>query len=460
MSTELLGTLGARRSAVEAHGETWESKPLDSIADRKHSEKNAFGKAPSSAEWMKQRVVDMPEEDLRIDSLDEVLRARGCRPSHAPAPEIEASIGRIDQASDALIVLQRRRLEEKGALAADREQVAKLEAEVAALQVEIRQEKERAEREEEEQKNYPHPVWLEKYEGTINVAITGNSGAGKSLLINRIRRVRPGSYLWAPVGVTETTMAPTMYIFPGRDKLRLWDLPGADTQNFPRDTYIRNMGLRYFDSVLIVSAGRFTETELELRKELEQHQVPFLMVRTKVDIDVMNNMTDNDVGEEDTLNTIRDEFFKQHGNHRSYLVSSRDPEKYDMPVLLRDAFPGLKHVLDANATVFQPGEGGVWGDAWSLPVNSSPLLSALQGQWRDMVDNSMYIVDGSEVHVTLNDGMAGVVTLIENGAGIWWNNRWFIEMSSVQKARENGELRWTPADLQAGMKPLVWRWLG
>jgi len=445
---------------VEAHGETWESKPLDSIADRKHSENMTFGKAPSSAEWMKQRVVDMPEEDVRIDSLDEVLQARGSRPAHAPAPELEESVGRIDRASDALMELQRRKLGEKDALAADRKQVAKLESEVAALQAEIRMENERHEREEEERKNYPHPVWLEKYEGTMNVAITGNSGAGKSLLINRIRRVKPGSYLWAPVGVIETTMAPTMYTFPGRDQFRLWDLPGADTQNFPRETYISKMGLRYFDAVLIVSAGRFTETELELRKELEQHQVPFLMVRTKVDIDVMNNITDNKVEELETLNTIRDEFFKQHGNHRSYLVSSREPEKYDMSLLMRDAFPGLKHVLDANATVFQPGESGDWGEAWSLPVNSSPILSAIQGQWRDMVDTGVYIVDGSEVHVTIQDGLSGIVTLIEDHRGIWWNNRWFIEMSSVQKARASGELRWTPADLQGGMKPLVWRWLG
>jgi hypothetical protein len=220
------------------------------------------------------------------------------------------------------------------------------------------------------------------------------------------------------------------------------------------------MGLRYFDSVLIVSSGRFSETEIELRKELEQHNVPFSMVRTKVDLDVTNNMHDNRVSESDTLSSIRDEFFKQHGTQQFYIVSSRDPEKFDMPLLLRDAFPGLKKALDANAPIFQPGESGGWGDAWALPSTLSPLMSAIQGQWQDLVDASMYIVDGNEVHVTLLDGMAAVVTLTEDSRGIWWNNRWCIESSSMEKVKGSGELRWTPVELQGGMKPLIWRWVG
>eukprot|EP00435_Cladocopium_sp_Y103_P073455 s37_g43.t1 len=58
---------------------------------------------------------------------------------------------------------------------------------------------------------------------------------GKSLLINKMRRLKPGAAEWAPTGVKETTLRPMMYTFPGIDKVRLWDLPGAGTPGFPKE---------------------------------------------------------------------------------------------------------------------------------------------------------------------------------------------------------------------------------
>eukprot|EP00438_Fugacium_kawagutii_P004128 Skav211252 [mRNA] locus=scaffold3676:71756:75497:+ [translate_table: standard] len=62
------------------------------------------------------------------------------------------------------------------------------------------------------------------------------------------------------------------------------------------------MGLRYFDRVVVVSAGRFTEMEAVLRGELERHTVPYCMVRTK----------DNFVEKKETLKQIRDDLEKTH----------------------------------------------------------------------------------------------------------------------------------------------------
>ena len=76
----------------------------------------------------------------------------------------------------------------------------------------------------------------DKVDGCINIAVVGNSGVGKSLLINRrvspsclavceaslvklvecsclfdrLRRMRPQAEGWAAVGVNETTREPTM----------------------------------------------------------------------------------------------------------------------------------------------------------------------------------------------------------------------------------------------------------
>jgi hypothetical protein len=238
----------------------------------------------------------------------------------------------------------------------------------------------------------------------------------------------------------------------------VWDVPGAGTEQFPQETYIQNMGLRYFDSVVIITAGRFTTTEVKLRSELAEHNVPYFMVRTKVDLDVWNNRLDNSVSDEETLRLIREDL-QQHGEDKAYLVSSRDPEKYDMQRLLCDAFPGLRKHMDSLDFIFSSDDKSGWGDTWSLPVLLSQTVSGIQGQWMCEFDGSMYIIDGTEVHVTLQSGQAGVLQLVEKAEGkVWLDRRWYVDMTSVTKARESNELRWTPVDLV--LKPLVWAWNG
>merc|ERR1712107_745929 len=91
--------------------------------------------------------------------------------------------------------------------------------------------------------------------------------------------------------------------------------------------------------------------------ELEEHAVPFFMVRTKVDLDVWNNRKDNSADESTTLDLIKADM-ASHIQH-PYLVSCRDPGLYDMPRLLREMFPNVKQQLDASAPVFVPESLGV-----------------------------------------------------------------------------------------------------
>merc|ERR1719469_1503498 len=213
---------------------------------------------------------------------------------------------------------------ERELLSGEREALARREEVLRKAQADVDLERERQRRSEEERKTYPPPDWLKNVKGTLNIGVTGNAGVGKSLLINRLRKVRPGAQDWAAVGVKEQTMTPTKYHFPSEQRVRLWDLPGAGTEKFPSSTYIQTMGMRYFDRVVIVSAGRFTSTEVALKEELEAHKVPFVMVRTKVDIDVWNNYEDNKLREKETLAQIREDF-GQNGIEDAFLVSLRDP---------------------------------------------------------------------------------------------------------------------------------------
>ena len=124
-------------------------------------------------------------------------------------------------------------------------------------------------RQEAEARNYPVPEFLmaSGHTGKVNIAITGASGTGKSHLNNVVREVKRSDPTWAPVGVVETTQEPTMYQFPGQPLARVWDLPGAGTPKWPLADYIRRVGLRHFDAVLVVCAERFTEADLKLMQD-------------------------------------------------------------------------------------------------------------------------------------------------------------------------------------------------
>jgi predicted GTPase len=68
---------------------------------------------------------------------------------------------------------------------------------------------------------------LRKWEQcALNIAVTGQSGAGKSSFINAIRGVTQDSEHFAPTGCTECTADPKAYPHPEHQNLIFWDLPG------------------------------------------------------------------------------------------------------------------------------------------------------------------------------------------------------------------------------------------
>lgn len=453
MSTELFSALFKRRSDVDTGGESWESAPSTSSADASHLKDLNFT-APSAQEWL-QQLEQTPEEDMLAEALaDGLAERRQALPRHlVPALSAEDA-KRLGELAESLAKMQRDFAAEREGLVDAREELERREGEIRKREESIQAERESQLRREEERRNYPQPTWLENIEGTLNVGVVGNAGVGKSLLINKLRRMRPGAAGWAPVGVNETTREPTMYPFPGQPQVRLWDLPGAGTAAVPSETYVQDMGLRYFDKVLICTAGRFTSTEVALRAELERHDVPFLMVRTKVDIDVWNNHEDNGLDEKATVAQIRDDLKDNHCVACAYLVSSRDVDSYDMPLLVQELFPGLKRQMDASAPSFCP-SAPAWNDAWAMPVVFSSVLAGLQGRWYDGYQ-AVYLVQGAQVHVTLSQGQRAVVPLTESQGKVWWCSRWFVSDDSLTKARRRAELRWSPT-LQ-GDQPLIWWW--
>eukprot|EP00747_Dinoflagellata_sp_TGD_P021404 gnl/TRDRNA2_/TRDRNA2_128466_c0_seq2.p1 gnl/TRDRNA2_/TRDRNA2_128466_c0~~gnl/TRDRNA2_/TRDRNA2_128466_c0_seq2.p1 ORF type:complete len:356 (+),score=75.22 gnl/TRDRNA2_/TRDRNA2_128466_c0_seq2:121-1188(+) len=286
-SCELMRALVKRKARSEVGATTFESVPTESTADAaSHLEGLTFN-APPATEWLGQFA--MPLEDRTAEYLAEELEARAPVPEHAPRAFSTEEVSRIQSLAKAVADMQQTLHKERDSLSGQKEELARRAAEVRTKELALEEEYERQRRLEEAARNYPRPDWLQRAEGTMNIGIVGNAGVGKSLLINRLRGVQPKQEGWAEVGVIETTDVVSMYAFPGERRVRLWDFPGAGTERFPLDDYIARMGLRYLDKVLITTAGRFTETEIKLREELERHGVPYLIVRTKIDVDIFNN---------------------------------------------------------------------------------------------------------------------------------------------------------------------------
>jgi len=180
---------------------------------------------------------------------------------------------------------------------------------------------------------YPIPQHLKDYIGDdgkrkINIGISGTSGAGKSTLINALRglgkkdRKHPD---YAKTGVSECTMEATPYKFPGNENILIWDLPGGGTKLFPEATYVRDMGLRYFDCVLVLSYGRIREVEVRIMENLVHFNVPCYPIRNKVDQDIQNN--DDDLEEEELIANLRRDTEEKLRSSRVYLISAKDLDR-------------------------------------------------------------------------------------------------------------------------------------
>ncbi|KAJ6633982.1 hypothetical protein lerEdw1_014215, partial [Lerista edwardsae] len=121
---------------------------------------------------------------------------------------------------------------------------------------------------------------------TLEIAVTGESGAGKSTFINALLGLSDGDPRAAPTGVIETTASPKPYRHPRLPTVQLWDLPGTGTPSFQAERYLQQVGLEKYDFFIIVTSERFRQNHAELARAVGAMGKRFYFVRTKVDQDI------------------------------------------------------------------------------------------------------------------------------------------------------------------------------
>uniref|UniRef100_A0A3Q4GTD7 IRG-type G domain-containing protein n=1 Tax=Neolamprologus brichardi TaxID=32507 RepID=A0A3Q4GTD7_NEOBR len=180
---------------------------------------------------------------------------------------------------------------------------------------------------------------LDKEKNTpLNIAITGESGSGKSTFVNAFRGMDNREEGAALTGVTETTSEVTAYPHPNYPKVTLWDLPGIGTTKFPADKYLECVGFEKFDFFIIVSADRFRENDVKLAQEIQRMEKKFYFVRSKIDNDLRAERRKRTFSEEETLRKMREnciQGLRDLGveSPQVFLVSSFELHLYDFSLL-------------------------------------------------------------------------------------------------------------------------------
>ncbi|XP_073714540.1 interferon-inducible GTPase 5-like isoform X1 [Misgurnus anguillicaudatus] len=189
----------------------------------------------------------------------------------------------------------------------------------------------------------------------LNIAVTGESGSGKSTFVNAFRGLGDEDEDSAETGVVETTMEPKAYHHPKYQNVKLWDLPGIGTPNFKADEYLKQVQFERYDFFIIIASERFRECHIQLAKEIMRMEKKFYFVRSKIDQDINNERHKRNFDQKKILDQIRENCInglKAIGGMDDpvvFLISGRELSKYDFNLLqeqMENELPQHKrHVL-------------------------------------------------------------------------------------------------------------------
>ena len=186
---------------------------------------------------------------------------------------------------------------------------------------------------------------------TLDIAIIGETGSGKSSFINAVRNLTADDEGSAAVDVVQGNIDPTPYPHPLNPLLNYWDLPGVGTPQYPTETYLERINFARYDFFLILSHKRFKSNEIWLANAITEKKKKFFFVRTHFHEDIENDKKSHPrTHKEGTVRAkILGELKLNLGNlYREdgvFLIDNYERRKYDFKLLeirMIEDFPANK----------------------------------------------------------------------------------------------------------------------
>ncbi|XP_051960618.1 interferon-inducible GTPase 5-like [Xyrauchen texanus] len=143
----------------------------------------------------------------------------------------------------------------------------------------------------------------------LNIAVTGESGSGKSTFINAFRGLRDEDEDEdsAETGEVETTKKPKAYKHPKYENVKFWDLPGIGTPKFKAHEYLEHVQFERYDFFIIIASDRFRKYHTDLVKEIKRTKKNFYFIRSKIDSSIDAAKRRKNFNEKKTLDNIRED---------------------------------------------------------------------------------------------------------------------------------------------------------
>ncbi|XP_077192972.1 interferon-inducible GTPase 5-like [Paroedura picta] len=241
---------------------------------------------------------------------------------------------------------------------------------------------------------------------TLDIAITGVSGAGKSSLVNALRGVSDFDEAAARTDVIEVKTEPVGYPHPTIPDVIIWDLPGIGTPNFKAKQYLERVNYSQYDFFIIVASNRFTAHDIQLSHAIKKLKKQFYYVRSKMDVSISNEKLNPAFNEEATLQRVRkycvDNLVEAGiSSPKIFLISSWFPETYDFPLLKRS----LENEIEAlRRRMLRPAEKSTKPSKRSdISFIRQKTLKSDLAKMKDALRNRNVEEVAKEIHQELNE---------------------------------------------------------
>ncbi|XP_048357643.1 uncharacterized protein LOC125435487 [Sphaerodactylus townsendi] len=188
---------------------------------------------------------------------------------------------------------------------------------------------------------------------TLDIAVTGVQGAGRSSLVKALRGLLIFDEAAAEIGVKQPAVKPVGYPHPAFPDVTIWDLPGIGTPDFEIEEYLQNVNHSQYDFFIIVASEHFTIYDIQLSHAIQKMKKQFYYVHSKMDARIETQKQNPEFSEEATLQRVRKyclDTLVETGivPLQAFLISSWYPDKYDFPLLqrsLQNKIEGLRKCI-------------------------------------------------------------------------------------------------------------------